>query len=127
MKKGFTTLAMVATCALAGCAGNIRLLEDGKVHNGTYDQMSKAVKVVIDGVPYTGSYVQGVSTGFATGFSGGRTTTGFMTMSDSSGQALLTSPDGKVLRCIFGPVVAFRGQGQCQNNQGKIYDMLIGG
>lgn len=50
-----------------------------------------------------------------------------MTMSDGSGQALLTSPEGKVLRCIFGPVVAFRGQGQCQNNQGKIYDMLIGG
>lgn len=34
--------------------------------------MSKAVKVEIDGVSNTGSYVQGVSTGFATGFTGGR-------------------------------------------------------
>lgn len=70
---------------------------------------------------------QQVATGFATGISGGRITTGLMTMSDGSGRVLLTSPNGKVLRCLFGSVVAFRGQGQCQNNQGKIYDVLIGG
>ena len=126
MKTKCAILALAVTL-LSGCAGNIRLLEDGKVHQGTYDQMSKSVKVSIDGIQYAGTYVQGVTTGFATGFSGTRTSTGLVTMSDGSGQALLTSPDGKVLRCVFGPVVAFRGQGQCQNNQGKIYDMLIGG
>lgn len=114
------------TLAITGCAGNIKLLEDGKAHSGKYDQLSKSIEVTIDGVPYKGSYSQNASAGFGTAIAGTQVATGVMTISDGSGQALLVSPEGKVLRCRFGAVVAWRGQGQCQNNDGKLYDLLIG-
>lgn len=124
MRKTF--VAAVSCLLLGACSGNLKLVEDGKVHSGTYDQLSKSLQFNIDGVLYQGTYVQGGAVGVGTAFSGTRATTGVMTLSDGSGQALLTSPDGKVLRCVFGSVVAWRGQGQCQNNQGKVYDLLIG-
>lgn len=124
-------LARLCTSALfgillIGCAGNIKLIEDGKVHHGSWDGVSNTLQVSIDGVPYKGTYTQNASSGTAVAFSGFRTASAFGTSSDGSGQALLLSPEGKVLRCVFGSVVAFRGQGQCQNNQGKVYDLLIG-
>lgn len=115
-----------AALFLTGCTGNLKLVEDGKIHSGTYDQISKTLQIDINGVPYKGSFVQGAAAGFGTSFSGTRVTTGSMVMTDGSGQALLTSPTGKVLRCVFGSIVAWRGQGQCQNNEGKVYDLLIG-
>lgn len=115
-----------AALFLAGCTGNLKLVEDGKLHPGTYDQVSKTLQIDIDGVPYKGTFVQGATAGFGTSFSGAKVTTGSMVMTDGSGQALLTSPTGKVLRCVFGSVVAWRGQGQCRNNEGKVYDLLIG-
>ncbi len=113
--------------AVTGCSGKITLLEDGKAHRGTYSQTSETLEVTIDGVPYKGTFTQNASAGVGTGFTpSGQMTTTTMVMSDGSGQALLTSPEGKVLRCVFGPVVGWKGQGQCQNNDGKIYDLLIG-
>ena len=114
------------TLTMVGCAGNIKLIEDGKVHSGKYDQLSKTIEITIDGVPYKGTYSQNASTGFGTTVAGTQVATGVITMRDGSGQALLLSPEGKVLRCRFGAVVAWRGQGQCQNNDGKLYDLLIG-
>jgi hypothetical protein len=125
MKNRFWIVGTL-TLAITGCAGNIKLLEDGKVHSGKYDQLSKSIEVTIDGVPYKGTYSQNASAGFGTAIAGTQVATGVMTMSDGSGQALLVSPEGKVLRCRFGAVVAWRGQGQCQNNDGKLYDLLIG-
>lgn len=111
---------------LLGCAGNIKLVEDGKVHPGRYDQLSKTLEINVDGVIYRGSFVQGMSAGFGVVTTGGRVGTGTVLAADGSGQALLTSPEGKVLRCVFGPIVAWRGQGQCQTNEGRIFDLLIG-
>ena len=119
--------AAAAIAMLAGCAGNIKLVEDGKVHMGSYNQLSKEVQVNIDGVPYKGTFVQGATAGFGTTVSGQRVATGTFVTTDGGGQALLTSPEGKVLRCVFGSVVAWRGQGQCQTNDGRLFDMLIGG
>lgn len=128
MRTNYKRLATIAFAFfLTGCSGNLKLLEDGKVHNGKYDQLSKAITIDIDGVPYSGTYVQGVTTGFGTAFAGSKVVTGSMLSTNGSGQALLTSPDGKILRCVFGPVVGWRGQGQCQNNQGRLFDLLIGG
>ena len=120
------TLAALAVAQLMGCAGNLKLVEDGKVHSGRYDQLSKSVEINVDGVLYRGSFVQGMSAGFGTVVTGTRVGTGTMVTTDGSGQALLTSPEGKVLRCVFGSVVAWRGQGQCQTNDGRLFDLLIG-
>ena len=120
-------LAATFSCVLlAGCTGTLKLAEDRKVHIDSYDQLSKSVTINLDGVPYSGTYLQGVTAGFLTSFNGGGTAMGTGVMSDGSGQALLLSPDGKALRCVFGSVVGWRGQGQCQNNAGKLYDLLIG-
>lgn len=118
--------ACIAVLLATGCAGNLKLLEDGKVHTGKYDQLSKSIEISIDGVLYKGTYAQNASAGFGTVVAGTQVATGVMSMTDGSGQALLVSPEGKVLRCRFGSVVAWRGQGQCQNNDGKLYDLLIG-
>lgn len=126
MKNSIHIALLVAAALLAGCAGNLKLVEDGKVHVGKYDQITKKVEISIDGVPYRGTFSQNRSAGFGTAFSGAKVANGVMLMSDGSGQALLTSPEGKVLRCVFGSVAAWEGQGQCQNNDGKIYDLLIG-
>ena len=101
------TLAALAVAQLMGCAGNLKLVEDGKVHSGRYDQLSKSVEINVDGVLYRGSFVQGMSAGFGTVVTGTRVGTGTMVTTDGSGQALLTSPEGKVLRCVFGSVVAW--------------------
>ena len=41
-----------AALLLAGCTGNLKLVEDGKIHPGTYDQVSNTLQIDIDGVPY---------------------------------------------------------------------------
>lgn len=124
MTKSLLTLAFVAALT-SGCAGNIRLVEDGKVHRGTYDQISKAIQVTIDGERYTGTYAIGRGTAVAFGATGGMAVG---LSSDSSGQALLISETtGQVIRCAFGSVVDWRGQGRCQNNAGRVFDLLIGG
>ena len=122
--KFFPSVLVLAL--LTACAGNLKLVEDGKVHTGKYDQLSKKVEINIDGVPYRGTFSQNMSAGFGTAFSGSRVSNGTMLLSDGSGQALLTSPEGKVLRCRFGSVVAWEGQGQCQTNDGRVLDLLIG-
>lgn len=96
------------------------------MHPGRYDQLSKTVEINVDGVVYRGSFVQGMSAGVGVVTTGGRVGTGTVLAGDGSGQALLTSAEGKVLRCVFGSVVAWRGQGQCQTNEGRIFDLLIG-
>ena len=119
-----TVLALAAT--VGGCAGNLRLLEDGKVHVGRYDQLSRTLEINIDGVIYSGTFVQGVTSAVGVSMVGARTVPTIGVGTDGGGQALLTSPQGKILRCQFGPVVGWRGQGQCQSNDGKVYDLLIG-
>ncbi len=118
-------LGVFSALALSGCAGNIKLLEDGKVHQGRFQQGSNTLEIDIEGVRYSGTYSQNMSVGIGTGFAGRSAFTGSFVGSDGGGQALMTSPSGKVLRCVFGSVVALRGQGACETNDGKRYDMLI--
>lgn len=118
---------LLATAAFsAGCAGSIRLFEDGKVHHGRYNQVSREVEVNIDGERYAGTYVQGASAAFGLGFSGAQVSSFTGMSTDGSGQALLTSSSGKLLVCRFGSVVGYRGQGQCMTRDGRLFEMLIG-
>lgn len=124
------TFSRIAALALAtlvtGCAGTIRLYEDGMVHLGSYNQASRQVEVDIDGERYVGSYAQGASGSFGGGFVGTQAVSFSGISFDGSGQALLVSPSGRVLKCRFGSVVGWRGHGQCQMRDGRLFEMVIG-
>jgi len=128
------TLILAAAIALTGCAGNLKLLEEGKAHSGTWNAATKTIEVNIEGRQYSGTFSQNASVGFNNSFasasSGTRTAygSGFGTTiaSNGSGQAVLTSADGKVIQCIFQAAMG-RGQGQCQGMDGRSYVLVIGG
>lgn len=123
-----------AAVSLAGCAGNLRLLEEGKSHPGTWNAASKTMEANVDGRQYSGSFSQNVTVGFGqsfgTAFSGNRTAygSGFGTSfaSNGSGQAVMTSSDGKAIQCFFQAQMG-RGSGQCEGLDGRRYVLVIGG
>lgn len=125
---------LCAAALLCGCAGNVKLLEDGKVHYGKYSQASRSVEVTIDGLKYSGTYAQNTTVGFGqsfgTAFSGTRTAygTGFGTSvaSNGSGQTVLTAEGGKAIQCVFQAQMG-QGSGMCEGLDGKRYIMVIGG
>jgi hypothetical protein len=119
-------LAISAALTLGACAPGIRLLEDGKAHGGVVDFIASTMTVSIDGDTYTGPITRGVSTGFMTGFAGTRAYSGTMIGISDQFQALLTNSAGKILRCQF-QSAGGRGQGICQNNDGRTFDFVQGG
>lgn len=126
-------LLILALLPLAGCAGSLKLLEDGKSHAGTWNAATKTLEVNVDGRQYSGTFSQNASVGFNNSFaaasSGTRTAygSGFGTTiaSNGSGQAVLTSADGKVIQCIFLAAMG-RGQGQCEGLDGRRFILVIG-
>lgn len=121
MKKLF----LIALLPLAGCAGNLRLLEDGRAHQGTWSGTSKTMEASIDGVKYSGPFYVNDTPVVGTSFVGTRAVTTVGVAGNDNVTAVLSSPDGKVLRCSF-RASSGRGQGQCSNNSGKVYDLIIG-
>lgn len=112
--------------SLVGCAGNLRLLEDGKAHSGSWNAATKTLEVTIDGRKYSGTFSQNASVGFGSGVSGGKFATGTAIGSNGGGQAVMTSDDGKVIQCVFQAALG-RGQGQCEGLDGRRFVLLIGG
>ena len=118
---------LVVTCSiLTGCAGNLRLLEQGKSHPGNWNALTKTLEVNIDGTIYTGTFSQNLGVGFGTAFGGSGVATGIGFGSNGGGQAVLTSPDGKVIECVFQAAFG-RGQGECRGLDGRQYVLVIGG
>lgn len=111
---------------LSGCSHNFRLLEDGKVHQGVLNQAAKTIEATIDGVKFSGPASQGVGVGFGQTFYGGKVGFGTTTMVTGQWQGLMTDASGKVIRCQF-QFMAGSGQGMCQDNSGRTYDMVFGG
>lgn len=120
-----TTTILAAALMLSGCALNVRLLEDGKSYAGSFNVASRSMEVVIDGDLYTGPLSRGMAAGITTGFSGTRMFTGTTIMASDQFQALLTNSAGKVLRCQFQSALG-HGQGVCQNNEGRTFDLVQG-
>jgi hypothetical protein len=126
-------LLLIGLLALAGCAGNLRLLEDGKSHAGTWNSATKTLEATIDGRKYSGSFSQNATVGFGNSFVTATSSTrtaygsGFGTAvsSDGSGQAIMTSEDGKVIQCVFQAAMG-RGQGRCEGLDGRRYVLVIG-
>ena len=127
-------VALLALVSLAGCAGNLRLLEDGKSLAGSWNNLTKTWEVTIDGKKYTGSYSQNATVGFSSGFASASNGTNTASASGSattfasngSGQGFMTSEDGTVIQCVFQAVFG-RGQGECQGMDGRRYILVIGG
>lgn len=119
------TLA-AASIALAGCAGNLKLIEQGKTHPGTWNAASKTIEATVDGTRYAGTFSQNASLGVGTGVSGTSFATGTAISSNGSGQAILTSADGKIIQCVFQAALG-RGQGQCEDMDGRRFVLVIGG
>jgi hypothetical protein len=128
----------ISAALLTGCAGNIRLLSEGKSYAGTYNTGTKAMNVDVEGIIYTGSYVLGQTFGisnsqaFATATGGHRpmfvNATGFSTTSTTSnqGRALLVGSNNKTIRCDI-MVSRMSGQGLCQDSDGRVYDLIASG
>ena len=122
MKALFT--AVIVT-ALVGCAGSLKLLEEGKVHQGTYDAIAKTMSVTIEGTKFNGTYIVNSGSTFSSGFVGRRAVTMQGVSSATMGRGLMTSDTGRVLRCEFA-VQGMSAQGACQDNTGRFYDLIAG-
>lgn len=121
-----TLLLVAAALLLSGCAGNLKLLEDGKSHAGSWNAATKTLEATIDGKQYAGTFSQSENVGFGAATRGLKTSTSTFVGSDGGGQALLTSEDGKVIQCVFQASLG-RGQGQCEGLDGRRFALVIGG
>lgn len=122
MKALFTALTLTA---LVGCGGSLKLLEEGKVHSGTYDAIAKSMTVTIDGTKYSGTYLLNNGSTFSSGFAGSKFFTLQSVSGATMGRGFLTSETGKVLRCEFA-VQGMNAQGACQDSTGRFYDLIAG-
>jgi hypothetical protein len=139
--KLFLVISIAAVLALTGCAYPLTLhSRDGSAGGeGEANNSRKTMSISIAGKTYTGTYIfddGGVvatsSFGTATAISGARTTQAFgssygtaFVPGSNTGQAFLRSSDGGTLRCQF-RYIGTSGLGECIDNQGKSYDMVIG-
>jgi hypothetical protein len=132
----FARLFVLAASALvlAGCAGQMQLLEDGRTHPGSYNSASGYAEAMIDGQKYTGTFSNPPPIGLGIGVGGGSWGGGFGGVGVSTGtgyggggRALLRSPDGsKVIECYFSTSFG-SGQGQCTGLDGRRFILVIGG
>lgn len=119
---------------LAGCAGQMQLLEDGRTHPGSYNSAAGTAEATIDGVRYSGTYSNPPPIGLGIGVGGGSWGGGFGGVGVSTGtgyggggRALLRSPDGsKIIECYFSTSFG-SGQGQCMGLDGRRFVLVIGG
>ncbi|MBS0452196.1 MAG: hypothetical protein JSS14_12885 [Proteobacteria bacterium] len=126
----------LAACGLllAGCAGQMQLLENGRTHTGSYNSASGTAEAFIDGVRYAGTFSNPPPISLGVGVGGGSWGGGFGGVGVSTGtgyggggHALLRSPDGgKVIECYFSTSFG-SGQGQCIGLDGRRFVLVIGG
>lgn len=127
---------LAALCAslmlLAGCAGQLQLLENGRSHPGSYNSAAGTIEATIDGQRYTGSYSDPLPIGIGLGVGGGSWGGSFGGVGISTGtgggggRALLRSADGKVIECYFATSFG-SGQGNCMGLDGRRFVLVIGG
>jgi hypothetical protein len=110
---------------LAGCAGNLKLLEDGKVSYGKWNGITRNIEATIDGKEYRGTFERTANVGYGVGFSGAHVGSAVAVGSNGGGQAVLTSEDGKVIQCVFSASFG-HGQGQCEGMDGRRFVLVIG-
>jgi len=115
-------LCVAALPFLSGCVTSASLIAaDGPRYTIAVDPISKGLRTEVDGVVYTGRYLQNHSIGVGFGQSFGMqpvAATSTFVAGDGSGRALLTAANGDYIECAFnasGTVVI----GKCQSNKGR--------
>lgn len=129
--------AIVTMSVLAGCAWQVDLMprDSGKIYQGQFTAglgKSGDISVNIEGTVYSGKIVETSSTssfGFTQAYGSnnrGAKANAFassFTAGDSYLKAILSSPEGRGLRCdIMG--TSGGGSGICLDDQSKVYDMV---
>lgn len=117
--------AVLAAVSLTGCALPLRLLEDGKMHQGLFSPASRSMEATIDGDRYSGPISQGMTVGFGTAFSGGRTAFGTGIGSSNQWQGMMLNKDRKVINCQFQAMLG-AGTGMCESMDGRRFALVIG-
>src|SRR5258706_2968031 len=120
-----TALLLACAAALSGCALNMRLLEDGKVHQGKFSPATRSMSAEIDGDHYEGPISQGMGVGFGTAFSGRRTAFGTSVGTTGDWSGILTSKTGRVIQCSFNAALG-AGSGMCEALDGRRHALVVG-
>ncbi|WP_139237548.1 hypothetical protein [Variovorax sp. OV329] len=124
---------VAAAGLLAGCAGQLQLLENGRTYPGSFNSASGTAEATIDGIHYTGTFRNPPPIGLGIGVGGGSWGGSFGGVGLSTGTgggggyALLRSPDGsRVIECYFSTSFG-SGQGQCMGPDGRRFILVVGG
>ena len=133
--------SLISFLLLTGCAYPLHLHSRDGTGNGigVANSSDKAMKITLGGMDYSGKYIfDGGSVaatnmfGTATGYSRSGTMSAYSQSYGTTyipgsnyGQAFLLAPDGNSLRCKF-MYKDNNGLGECESNNGKIYDLIIG-
>ncbi len=135
-----TAKILLPLLMLCGCSHNLMLYpRDGsQIGNGIAQEIGKKITINLNAKTYQGTYVHdGVkvssyqSYGSATAYSGGRSATAYgsgfgtaYTPGTGNGRLFATSADGTSINCEFNYSNG-SGLGVCNDNSGKVYDLVI--
>jgi hypothetical protein len=140
--KAIKLLAVgLVVVGLVGCSHTLQLSErgGGLTGTGTATEGSNAVTIVLNGKEYKGKYTYnggGVALtntfGSATAYGGGYSSTAYgsgfgvtsIIPSGGGGNILAMSSDGDSIRCQYS-YSSGGGVGECQDSNGKIFDLMI--
>lgn len=116
-KKLLVVISLAAILALTGCAYPLALYSrDGSAGGqGEANHSKKTMSISVADKTYKGTYIFDDGSSYGTAFVPGSNT----------GQSFLRSSDGSSLRCKF-RYIGSSGLGDCIDNLGKSYDMVIG-
>lgn len=133
--------SLLVTIILGGCAYPLQIhSRDGSGSwSGIANSGNKSMTINLEGVNYTGNYIfdnGSVATtnvyGTVNAYGSAKPATAHSQSygttyipGSNQGQAFLLAPDGKSLRCRF-TYIGNSGLGECQSNNGKVYDLVIG-
>ncbi|QDX81852.1 hypothetical protein B9N43_11675 [Denitratisoma sp. DHT3] len=134
-------IPLALAALLAGCASQsqVQLMgrDSGKIYGGLVQSDgygASILSVTIEGVGYSGPMIRTASSdsyGFIETYSYGRRHSQFgaiQSYGDSTAyKALLTSPDGKGLRCDLSSGGGGQGGGVCVDDQSRSYDLVFKG
>lgn len=132
-----TVCAMAASALLAACSFNATLMarDSGKTFSGElsgHGMGSGTMTVVINDTVFTGPVVRvgssdsvGISNAFIAGRHGTFSAVGTsFSQGDKFAKALLSSPDGRGLRCELRGRLS-GGGGVCVDDNNRVYDVLL--
>jgi len=137
-KTGWLAPAVIILLVFVGtgCAYEVSLIpreDEGRKYKSTIiidsfgEHFSGPIKITIDGVPYSGTYVYSPSDYGFTLLEEHCPRHGYMVRKQSEwyGRAVFLAPNGNKLNCEYKGRRSNGGYGICLSSEGEVYDMLI--